>query len=220
MWHDSSCGKKDKEKSNCPQIIQRFEKLWYPISSFRVEIHYVQRWLYFEEGRCGFVPWMGEISSAWQGPEIIQKQAIWLIIWPHISLSFFPHRPGNQIQLFQAPFSFVFHRVHLFLNQLQGRTQTSSLITSPLQSIQTDRQTDGQRGLGISVLQKIHVLRPRPWGTRVPPSLKPRLKAGSKPRWCTGCPVPRTSPLSLSLFPLLSWTAQTNSPKTKSKIKH
>lgn len=131
----------------------------------------------------------------------------------HLALHFplfFPHQPGNQIQLFQASLLLVFHCVHLFLNQLQERTQTSPLITSTLQSIQTDRQMDGQRGSGISVLPKIHVLRLRPWGTRVPPSLKPRLKVGSEPRWCTGCPVPRTSPLSLNLFPLLSRTAQTS----------
>lgn len=60
---------------------------------------------------------------------------------------FFPHQLGKQIQLFQAPFSFVFHRVHLFLNQLQGRTQTPPVITSTLQSIQTDGWMDrGDQG--------------------------------------------------------------------------
>lgn len=40
--------------------------------------------------------------------------------------------------------------------------------------------------------------------------------AGTDPRWCTGHPVPGTSPLSR--FPPLSWTAQTNWPTTPKQI--
>ena len=62
------------------------------------------------------------------------------------------------------------------------------------------------------------MFRLRPWGTRVHPSLKLRLTAGTDPRWCTGRPVPGTSPPSRSPFPPLSWTARTNWPTTPEEI--
>lgn len=117
-----------------------------------------------------------------------------------------PHQPGDQSQLFHARLT------------LAGGLKVASPSSSPPQANVAPPRTlphyvvSRQRVQGSAVLPEIEMFKLRPSGTRVQPSPTLHLMAGTDPRWCTGCPVPGTSPPGRFLPP--SRTARTNWPAT------
>lgn len=193
---------------------QHFTEQWYPINSF----FFTEQIRYVHDGftRSGSVPWDGrgiectaetirsgppDWSSGLEIPFVFSM--IPTPIWKPI-----PAIPCSRLKLAvwlkaASPLPQLWPTLHVSAE----RKETLPPNTSTHYSIQTD-------GPGIAVLPNIQMFRLRPWGTRVLPSLKLHLTAGTGPRWCTGRLVPGTSPLGRSLFPPLSWTAETNWPAT------
>lgn len=78
-------------------------------------------------------------------------------------------------------------------------------------------QREGPSWAATLSSQSLHVVKPRPWGTRVPPAL---LKSGTAPRCRTGPPVRGTSPPSQRPIPPRSWTAETSWPAAADTTTH
>lgn len=182
------------ERNKNRNVFQEYSTLWSSGIQSKSSFFFLHRGnplctrcLYFEKQALALCRETGEISSALQVHKSIQS------------------RPLDWSSVLEIPFVFLkaTRSPNCCGDQLfhAGKAASPSSPILPVSAVRKEidifseyfrTSWHPERGAGVCCPSTIQVLRLRPWGTRVPPSQKLRLKPGTDPRWCTGRPAPDT----------------------------